>query len=578
MSRITRVDEPHEESTTSAEGEAQVAWGFGEWIDRFLPRSVRHSEPLARSRARVLVCLMLIVFGITVVMVVGKTIQGAPAVAGLGWIFLAMATALLVGLRAGIPIEHCATATMGLIYAASVGLTFFSGGEAVPAVMLTSLIPLIAYGIRGRTATIRWGTAALVGVGATALYAASTDAFPYHGVMLAWEQWRFISFACMVLFVLFAALGLDWIVERARAETDQVYEQMQRQGARYRDLVENVGDAMMEYDAESRCIYASQNWFELLGRKPEELLGYGYVEVANFDDVEELSRVKDELVAHPGRTSKFSTRIRHAAGHWVHGEASARAFYDDKGQLHIVTIFRDLSELYRAQLAMRHSDRLASAGTLAAGIAHQINNPIGSIRTASEYALRCAQDGDLSEIEDVLRSNIDQSARCGEIVRSLLQFAAREHPEKAVGDLRDVVERAFSLAQSYGHERGVELSLALSDDPLLVRMSPIEIEQVLVNLFRNAIESVPESRRVEVLVERLGEAAVVEVRDDGRGISEGDLPQVFDPFFTTRLEDGGSGLGLSVALGIARDHEGTLDIETTEGEGTCVSVTLPLTG
>ena len=107
-------------------------------------------------------------------------------------------------------------------------------------------------------------------------------------------------------------------------------------------------------------------------------------------------------------------------------------------------------------------------------------------------------------------------------------------------------------------------------------MCAIEIEQVLVNLTRNSIESRPVSQRVEIVVSRIGDVARVEVRDDGCGIAESDRAQVVDPFFTTRMNEGGSGLGLSVVHGIVRDHGGVIELESAEGKGTCGRMELPL--
>ncbi len=550
--------------------------GLGFLIDFLLPDEVRNEPPEQRSQARLLVCLLLFVVGVALSMVIGNSWKVAPAPVTIGWVMLVGASVLLVSARNGASRSLRGTIMLTGMFVASMGFVFASGGKAIPAVMGACVMPLMAYGVQGRRAAIGWSVAVLAGVATTALYAQTTSEFLYRGEMLAWEHWRFASFGLMVFLVLFLILGLDWVLERLHTESNQLHEQIHRQGARYRELVENVGDLMLEYDAETRCVYASPILVELLGRQPQELLRWGFLDLLHKDDRDEMLLVSREIAKEPGRTLKFKARILHARGHWLHGEISARSFYDGSGELRFVTIFRDLSELYRAQLAMRHGDRLASAGTLAAGIAHQINNPVGSIRNASEFALVCAKDGDYTQVEGVLRGNIEQAIRCGEIVRSLLQFAAPKNPEKTVGDLRSVVQRACSLAQSYGHERGVEILLAGGDEPFDVSMSEIEIEQVLVNLVRNAIESHPDAHRIEVRVERCDDQGCVEVRDDGRGIPESELAQVFDPFFTTRLEEGGSGLGLSVALGIVRDHAGELDIESVEGEGTRVRMAMPL--
>jgi len=544
-------------------------------IDQLLPDALRGGEPGGRDQVRMLAIVLLIVFGIATAILIGRGTPEQPILLGFAGSVLVCTSGLIVGLRVGAPVGAIGTATLGMIYCGSMGLVFASGGEAFPAAMMASLLPMIAYSIQGRRAAIGWSGAVFAGIVGASIYARTATSFPYRGELLGWEHWRFESFGLMLFFMFVAALAIDWVVEAAKSETAHVQDQMRSQDARYRDLVQNIGDVMMEYTASADCVYVSPHSLEVFGRAPEELLGGGYRDFIHPDDIAVFIEAGASAAASPGRTVNRNLRFLHVSGDWIEGEVSGRSFYADDGELHFVSIFRDLSELYRAERAVRHSDRLASAGTLAAGIAHQINNPIGSIRNAAEYALICAKDGSFDEVEEVLQSNIEQAARCGEIVRSLLLFASREPREKQRADVRGVVQRACALAGSYAGERGVEVVVSCADETLDVDMSSIEIEQVLLNLVRNAIESKPRSRRVEVDAERDGDRVRIEVRDDGRGITPADLDQVFDPFFTTRLEEGGSGLGLSVALGIAREHGGDLELESTAGVGSRATLELP---
>ncbi|MEM9173760.1 MAG: ATP-binding protein [Myxococcota bacterium] len=551
------------------------AWLF-QAAERLLPAALRHEDMVVRNRVRFMVGLQVLLALIAASMLIGRWNEGLVAFRVFAGILLVMSAGLLFANRAGLSLGRTSTSTVALYFGASVGLTIASGGESIPAVMTSSLVPVAAYGILGRRPAALWTFAVIAGIGVTAIYAGTTDEYLYGSDMLAWEAWRYPSMVLMVGFVLLTVLGVDWLLERSAAEARALQEQLGGQVERYRDLVENVGDCMMEYDARFRCLYASPNWEELMGRAPETLLGHGYLDCLHPEDLPDIDRRSAALSAEPGTTRKYKSRVRHVRGHWIEGEVSARTFTDRNGELHMVTIFRDLSEVYRAQRAIRHNDRLATTGTLAAGIAHQINNPIGAIRNASEYALLAARDGDLESIDDVLRSNIEQSARCGEIVRSLLQFASRDQGEKRTQDLRSVVERACRLMGSTAGERGTRVHSEVPEKALSVDISDVQIEQVIVNLVQNAIHARPASNRVEVVVTSAAGEAVVEVRDDGCGISEQDLDQVFDPFFTTRLEEGGHGLGLSVALGIVREHGGHLEVESRLEEGTCVRLRLPL--
>jgi signal transduction histidine kinase len=226
----------------------------------------------------------------------------------------------------------------------------------------------------------------------------------------------------------------------------------------------------------------------------------------------------------------------------------------------------------RAQLIQ--SQRLASVGTLAAGVAHQINNPIGSILASAEYALLYEEDPEISR-RTILEEIVEQARRCGRIVRSVLQFSRDETSEKWRDDLGDVVARSCKLAGSHASASGVEIDLQLPSTPIMVEMNPIEMEQVILNLLHNAIQSGGTKIEVRIESNTADMRARIQVRDDGCGIEDDVLPRIFDPFFTTRLSDGGTGLGLSMAHGIVGSHGGRMQVESELGRGTTLIVELP---
>ena len=236
-------------------------------------------------------------------------------------------------------------------------------------------------------------------------------------------------------------------------------------------------------------------------------------------------------------------------------------------------------QLKASQAELRERERLAAVGTLAAGIAHQINNPIGGIMAATEFALmtRAEEDPDAEEVyRQALQTALEEARRCGRIVKSVLKFARDEPTPKWVEDLNPTVHRACELARTYVEKTGGELTIGLAREPLPVQISSIDIEQVVLNLVRNAAESKPGGATVHVATRRAEPEVEILVEDDGHGIEAGIRSKVLDPFYTTRLEDGGFGLGLSVAHGVVSDHGGSLEIESVESGGTRVRVRLPI--
>jgi len=237
-------------------------------------------------------------------------------------------------------------------------------------------------------------------------------------------------------------------------------------------------------------------------------------------------------------------------------------------------------QLEASRIQLRESERLAAVGTLTAGVAHQINNPIGGIAAATEFALMLDSDpeGFDSERETVrtqaLETALEEARRCGRIVKSMLKFARDEPTPKWVENVNGTVHRAAELSRSYVEGLGGKLDLEIWPGALPSMISPIDIEQVVVNLVRNAAESRPGGAEVRVVTDRGEDEIEISVIDNGSGIDGETRARIYDPFYTTRLEDGGSGLGLSVVHGIVKDHGGTLEVEPAVPEGTRFTIRL----
>ncbi len=256
----------------------------------------------------------------------------------------------------------------------------------------------------------------------------------------------------------------------------------------------------------------------------------------------------------------------------------------------VVVAIKDLDKLRRAEdlvaertrdlkqsrVQLREARRLAWLGTVAAGMAHQINNPVGSMLAAAQFALLCEdQPEERGQWKKALEDIESEAKRCGTIVRGIRRFARGEASEKERENLVEVVAAALALVDSYAHEHRVLLKFESRVDPVPVRISKVDIEEMLVNVLRNAIESGPK-KPVRILLDADEDSATIDILDDGCGIPAERVQEVFDPFFTTRLEQGGTGLGLSVADGIVADHKGTIELINRAECGTQASIKLPL--
>jgi PAS domain S-box-containing protein len=264
---------------------------------------------------------------------------------------------------------------------------------------------------------------------------------------------------------------------------------------------------------------------------------------------------------------------------------SATPLRNEQGRLlGAVCIHQDITSRVTAERATQleiqrnvHLERLASIGTLAAGIAHEINNPLGTILLSAELGL-ASLPTDNQEQRRSLTSIVADAKRCGRIVHNVLRFASRLATDRSPGDLNSVVRGVHQRIAEHAWQRGVTVLVELTDRLPAVIIDAAAMEQAIMNVIRNAVDVSADTTeaRVEIRTQALSTAVRLTVRDYGPGVSARDLPHLFDPFYTTRRNLGGIGLGLSVAHGIVRDHDGTLRIESTPGEGATIYLDLPI--
>lgn len=251
---------------------------------------------------------------------------------------------------------------------------------------------------------------------------------------------------------------------------------------------------------------------------------------------------------------------------------------DASGQVtHRMATFRDATAEANLEEAIRRNERLACIGLLAAGIAHEINNPTGSALLAAETALELNDSPDGREaVNTCLRNIVASMDRCGRIVRTLLRYTQQQPTERQACNINDVADQSLELARPYAQSHGAELRLELDRNVPLAPMNPLEIELVLVNAIRNAVEAGEGRVTITVRTARTPDGVRVEVSDTGHGMTEEQLAHVFDPLYTTRRCSGGSGLGMSIALGIVRQHDGSMEVQSQPGRGTTVTIDLPI--
>lgn len=343
-------------------------------------------------------------------------------------------------------------------------------------------------------------------------------------------------------------------------------------------VLEDALDGISRLDEQGVFVMANASYAGLLACRPEELVGRHWSTTVHPDD-HDLARASYQRMRESGKAD-FEARALRTDGSCFYKHVVMVREQDPQGRFVGHHCFmRDVTEQRRMVEEFARSERLASIGRLAAGIAHEINNPMAGILMAAEVASRAARDpqGEAT-LQVALRQVMDDAKRCGRIVKSVLQFARQEFIETWLSDLNEVVRRARDLVRGDVEAHRARLALKLADHLPPVPLNPTAIEQVLVNLVRNAIQSGGTNTTVTVRTELVGDRVRLSVEDDGPGMPEGVRAQIFDPFFTTRREDGGTGLGLSLAHGLVQEHGGTITVDSLPGRGTTLAVELPLAG
>jgi PAS domain S-box-containing protein len=328
-----------------------------------------------------------------------------------------------------------------------------------------------------------------------------------------------------------------------------------------------------------------------LGLEPEQLIGVTMQEWLGASDPGS-PKIAAHLAALDGESQRYDT-------HWGDRryEGYVEPLRDDAGAIiGTVGVALDVTEREHAererallQAKLRHQQRLEAIGTLASGVAHEINNPVQSIMN---YAQLIRRRGGGEEIETYAGEILHEAQRVAAIVRNLRSFARQEGEPYAEMKLSEIVNSTLALIAVMLRKEGIELRVDVPEDTPPVRCHPQQIQQVLMNLLTNARDALNERYPSRGEVEERDPRKAIEIRvgptregfarltveDFGTGIALDMLDRIFDPFRTTRSQRPGAGVGLSISLAIVREHGGTLIVESEQGVFTRVHLDLPLAG
>jgi two-component system NtrC family sensor kinase len=230
------------------------------------------------------------------------------------------------------------------------------------------------------------------------------------------------------------------------------------------------------------------------------------------------------------------------------------------------------AELERKNSELMQTRKLAAIGTLASGVAHELNNPLNNIYLSAQVLQREAGEGLSGDLKEAVGDIVGQTDRVKRIVGDLLEFARGREPQMQEVDLTGLIRETFRRIGGSRDTGAIAFRVNVRE-PLMVTADQGQMEQVFTNLFLNAVDAMEGRGELSVAVTRVGQAVKIAIHDTGKGISKEAVDKVFEPFFTTK--DRGTGLGLAIVYNIIRKHYGDIRVESEEGKGTTFTITLP---
>ena len=308
-----------------------------------------------------------------------------------------------------------------------------------------------------------------------------------------------------------------------------------------------------------------KNVFEVLTRQPRDVLEQEFERVFESGEIE---RIDQETPSPRGD-------IRH----WVISKIPMWA--DNTGQVsHVITVGEEVTDRVEANRAIARAEKLAAVGRLAAGVVHEINNPLATISACAESLEARVNEGEfdgsasLEDLREYLGLIRSEAFRCKSITMGLLDFSRTRTSDHVTINLADVIRSAVRLLLHQKRSAAIDFNVEIAHDLLPVSGDPGQLQQAVIALATNALDAMGDIGVLTIVGRNDAEKVVVEVRDTGVGIPPENLPKIFEPFFTTKEIGRGTGLGLAVCYGILTEHGGTLDVQSTVGTGTTFTITL----
>lgn len=403
---------------------------------------------------------------------------------------------------------------------------------------------------------------------------------------------------------------------KAHIERNNALKALTNSELRFTQAMQASREGLWEYNIATGEMYFSLGYYRMLGYEQNEFPASfeAWKNLLHPDDLNRSLQIFDSSIKTKRKNFEFEFRLNTKAGAWCWISSKGTAVeWDNEGNIiRLVGVHEDITahvltqktlQKYAQQMeelaeqraqALVHSERLATIGTMSAGIAHEINNPLTYISGNSQLLSKIWPD-----IESFLSNKLSNSSsdaklaylleqmpgviaginkgvsRISQIVKSMKSFSRKECTEMTKIDITEPIENALILCNSI-LKKGITVHKNYSSEEILAPMRHQQIEQVLINLINNAAQAMNGSGDIFITTQAIGDFARIIIRDSGNGIPKDILKKIFDPFFTTKEEGVGTGLGLSISRGIFKDHGGEIEVCNSSEGGAEFTLLLPL--
>jgi len=372
---------------------------------------------------------------------------------------------------------------------------------------------------------------------------------------------------------------------RDLSERIRIENELRKTNSFLTNIIISSVDGIIAADIKGNVILFNQGAELMLGYSADEVINGG-VHITQMyipgQAKEIMKKLRDPDVGPAGKLSSTQVNLVTKKGEAHPASLSAAIIYDEEGQeMASVGIFTDLRERFRMEkeledthLKLLHSEKMASLGKLAAGVAHEINNPLGGILIYANLLLEETPPEDPKWAN--LKHIVDQTMRCKDIVKELLDFSRQTKHRWVQCDINQSLEQIIGLLGRQALFHDIQIIKEIDPHLIPIVADPGQLNQVFINLMTNAVDAMNGKGILTVRTYSIPEEGKigVEISDTGCGIPAENLPRIFDPFFTTK--DKGTGLGLSTVYGIIGEHGGSIEVRSNTGQGTVFILRLPV--